>query len=186
MQFEEEPSALTRIRESKDFGAMEALIMHLRRRAPYMVPANELATAIARPKRQIYGLVKLARKYLALTTGEFIPNKRGHGYWVDRRDRAGLFESIKSGDRADAHLRAEADCFNRVDRSRLTTPEDFELYVAQRGRIHMATARLGMSRDMSELMARRAKNLALTSAAKADASTPWDVLGLDDPNANRE
>jgi hypothetical protein len=184
MDSENEPESLTRLRESKDFRAVEALIEHLRRRDPVPVPAKELALAIDRPKRQIYGLIKIARRYLALTSGEIIPNVRRTGYWIDNRPRPALFESIKSGDRANGHLAAELEWFGRVDQSDLKTTEDIELYIAQQGRIRLAEARLKMSADMRAVMERRDKNLRLAAAARADSKVPWSDLGLDDPEDN--
>lgn len=46
-------------------------------------------------------------------------------------------------------------------------------------------ARLAMSQDMKALMQRHEKNLALSNVATDEAETPWDALGLSNPNSDQ-
>ncbi len=182
---ENESTALARLKASKDFDAVETMVAHLRRRSPATSPAGELAHVANRPKRQVYGLVKLARRFLALTTGESIPNLRNVGYRITNQPRALIFESIKSGDRADGHLRQEQSYFRRVHRDALTSTEDVELFVTQQARIALGQARTSLSDNLAPAMKRLAANSALSSKASADAATPWRELGLDDPDTDK-
>lgn len=181
MSSEHDP--IERIRASKHFQLVDALIRCLRANASRMVTARELAATIGCRKGQVYGVIKIARLYLSLTSGEFIPNLRRIGYRITFEPRAALFESVKSGRRADGHLAQEAITFSRINRDQLKSIEDVELYVQQQAIVHLGQARLAMSRDMKALMERHAKNLALSSTATNEASTPWEALGLTDPAA---
>lgn len=172
---------IEKIRASKDFPAVEAIINHLRGRSPKLTSTPELSTAIGRPRHQVYGLIKVARKYLALTSGEFIPNLRKAGYSISTTARSALWESIKSGHRAHGHLVQERGTFNRVDGKSLNQ-EDRELWAAQRARVRIGEAYLAISQDMKSLTGAQERNHLLTSAARADATTPWSDLGLDDPD----
>lgn len=177
---------LAKIMASKDFDAITSMIDYVRSKAPYLVPTKDIAMALGRHKRQVYGLVKLARQWLS-QTDEIMPNERKVGYTVTtvkKSPRAALFESIKSGNRADGHLAQEGEMFDRVDRIQLKSAEDEALYVAQQGRKRLGEARLAMSRDMNDLMKRHKGNRLLISTAHENAKTPWDVLGLDDPSDN--
>lgn len=175
---------LIHVRESKDWPSVEGLINYLRRRGPAPVKTSELSVVLARPKRQVYGVVKLARRFLALTTGESIPNVRKVGYHISNKPRALLFESIKAGNRADGHLGTEIENFRRVDRAALTSTEDVELYVAQQARIRLGEARMALSKDVAPALARVQRNALLAATAQRDAITPWADLGLDDPGTN--
>ncbi len=177
-----QPEFLVRLQESKDWPAIEGLIRHLRRLHPRFIQTADLGVAVGRPKRQVYGLIKLARRYLALTTGEAVPNVRKVGYQIDNRPRAHLFESIKSGNRADGHLAAEGMSFRRVSRESLTSTEDVELFVAQQARIRLGEARLALSEDVAPAMRRLERNATMAAAASRDALTPWKDIGLDDPD----
>lgn len=183
---ENDSTALARLRASKDFAAVEAIVNHLRKRNPTTVPTAELAYVANRPRRQVYGLIKLARRFLALTTGESIPNLRKVGYRITSLPRALIFESIKSGDRADGHLRQEVSYFQRVSRDQLTSTEDVELFVTQQARIALGQARLALSQNIAPAMRRLAANQALAEAAHRDTKTPWALLGLDDPDDDGE
>lgn len=175
-------TGLAKLQSSKDFPVVEALVAHLRRRSPATVPASELALAVNRPKRQIYGLIKFARRLLALTTGEALANLRNVGYRISNQPRAHMFESIKSGNRADGHLAQEVASFRRVNRNTLTSTEDVDLYVTQQARIALGQARLSLSENIAPAMRRLAANAALASTAQRDALTPWKEIGLDDPD----
>lgn len=169
------------IRASKDFHAIETVIDFLRLRHPRLSTTAELATRLGRPKYQVYGIVKIARRYLALTSGEFIPNVRKAGYQISTAPRAALWESIKSGHRAHGHLNEERSTFLRVDGTKLTQ-EDRELWAAQRARVRIGEAYLAISQDMKSLTGAQDRNRLLDSAARADSATPWADLGLDDPS----
>lgn len=183
-QHEQVDPFLVRLRQGPDWPAVDGLIGHLRRRSPAAVNTNELALAIGRPKRQVYAVVKLARRVLALTTGECMPNIRKVGYRITNQPRALLFESIKAGNRADGHLGSEVENFRRVDRATLTSTADVELYVTQQARIRLGEARLALSKDIAPAMQRMQTNAALAATAQRDALTPWQDLGLDDHEGN--
>jgi hypothetical protein len=182
---EHESSALARLESSKDFPAVRAIVEHLRKRDPKTVPAKELAYVVDRQKRQVYGLLKLARRWLAMTTGEFIPNLRNVGYRITHQPRAALFESIKSGNRADGHLGQEIITFRRVNRDALTSSDDVELYLVQQARIRLGEARLKLSEDAAPAMRRLRANAALAAVAARDAETPWKEIGLDNPDEDK-
>lgn len=179
-------AALTRLRASKDFRLIDLLISALRSAAPRSMTTRELVVVLGCSKGKAYGVVKLARRYLALLGGgEIIPNLPKVGYRlvaVSVEPRAGLFESIKSGDRADGHLAQEMAMFRRIKREDLKRAEDLELFVLQQGRIRMGEARMAMSGDMKAAMLREQKNVALVTAAHRASLTPWQDLGLDDPD----
>ena len=181
---DEKSTNLIRLESSKDFPLVRALVDHVRQRGSKTASTSELAYAMNRPKRQIYGLVKLARRWLALTSGEFIANIRKVGYRITNLPRAALFESIKSGNRADGHLAQEIGTFSRVDRSTLTSTDDVELYVTQQARIALGQARLALSKNVEPAMRRLASNAHLAALAGKDATTPWTEIGLDDPDKN--
>lgn len=179
MDEENESSALARLRMSKDFETVEALIAHLRKRSPATVPTSELAYALTRPKRQVYGLIKLARKLLALTSGESIPSLRGIGYRITNQPRALLFESLKSGNRADGHLGQEISHFERVKREQLQSPEDVELWLAQQARTCLGRAYRELGAKTQPVLQRYERNFLLAATATEEAKTPWKDIGLD-------
>jgi hypothetical protein len=179
---EHESTALARMESGRDFPLIRALVEHLRKRSPKTASAKELALVVDRHKRQVYGLIKLARRWLAMTSGEFIPNLRNVGYRITSQPRAALFESIKSGNRADGHLGQEIVTFRRVNRDQLTSADDVELYVVQQARIRLGEARLKLSEDAAPAMRRLASNAALAGVAARDAQTPWKEIGLEDPD----
>lgn len=179
-------TALERIRALKDFSAVEILIAALRKAPLGHVAPLELSLICNRPKRQVYGLIKIARQYVALVEpGLCIANVRRRGYKLTANPRAKLLESIKSGNRADGHLGQEIKTFSSIRRDDLKTIADVELYTAQQARIRLGQARLAMSNDMKSIMQRQDQNLALVAAAQADSKTPWKELGLDDPDGER-
>ena len=182
---EDKISAEDRIRALPCFPLIERFVSFLRIISPRHASAAHIAIAITCQKRQVYGLVQIARKYLRLTTGESIPNIRGVGYRISREARAVLFESIKSGNRADGNLGSEIREFYRLTRDQLKTPEDIELYIAQQAKVRFGEARLAISRDMRPVLTRLEKNLALVDVADRDTLTPWQELGLDDPNGDK-
>lgn len=168
------------IRASKDFHAVETLIDFLRVRYPKLSTASDIAIRLGRPRHQVYGLVKITRKYLSLTSGEFIPNTRKLGYQISTTPRSALWESIKSGHRAHGHLVEQRTTFLRVNADKLTQ-EDRELWIAQRARVHLGDAYLAISGDMKHLTGAQEKNRLLDSKAVSESKTPWSDLGLDDP-----
>lgn len=169
LNHDEDQDPIARIRTSPDFPMVDALIVYLRSNTHRMTPTREIAAAIGCEKRVVYGVVKIARKYLELTSGECIANIRRQGYKITHDPRAFLFESVKSGRRRD----------------QLKSIEDIELYVQQQAIVHLGHARLAMGRDMKALTVRHERNAALSDIASADASTPWDALGLTDPNSGQ-
>ena len=179
---DESQSQLERLKADKDFPTIQALIGYLRAHAARWVPTAEIAGAIGRRKGQVYALIKKARSYLSLTSGEAIGNIRSVGYHISSNPRLFLFESIKSGNRADGHLGQEGINFRRVNTDLLKTAADRELYVQQRARIRLGEARLALSNDIKPVMRALEENMGLVDRAQVDALTPWEELGLEDPN----
>jgi len=175
---------LERLLADDHIAVVETVIAYLRSRSPRRVPTTEIAAAINRPKSQVYGLVKKGRELLALTTGEFIPNiaKRKanlpNGYTVTNDARAAQFEANKSFDRGDGHYTAGIATQRRVALSSMSTPEDIALWLSTQSRADAASLALKASERAKTVAALSPNNKRLSLAAKAEAVTPWETLGL--------
>ena len=171
MHDDNELDPLQRIQANKDFPQVEAICHYLRAQKPRLVTSGELCTAVGQTKKRIYGLIKIARRYLELTSGEFMPNQRNVGYTITGHARAALFESIKAGNRADGHLAAESRIFQRLSLEQIADDRDRELYCAQQTRIVLGNARREMTERMRPLMIRNPENLRLTSKIRTRRAT---------------